>query len=211
MTKRIEDISNLLKTVENNHNQLEVALNNQNDFNNKNVKEFKVISQCSKENLDKNKLLYAELNQQTVINNELERKINILTDENHEIKAKYQELINEKDRIEGVNKKVDLELDNLRRTSKNLNGNLISIQTNNNEIKHEIYSCLSLVKIILNKFITVSTEKEVFSKNFFENISKIHEEINKIELDKNLILIIKIFEEFIRLISFEVDVNTRFN
>lgn len=201
-----DDMHSNLKTVNHNYNELELSLNHQKDYNKKLSIELKVLSECWKENKDKNERITKEISRQIDRNKELESKLNTVVSEYEELKAKHYDMFEEKEKSEGLRKKQVLELDFLRRASKDYNANLLQMQSTNNEIKLAIYSCISVSKIFINKLSLTSYENDVYSRNYSENVPKLQEEINRLQHDSNLIFSIKILEELIRVICVEVEV-----
>ena len=123
-----------------------------------------------------------------------------------EYKSLHKQLLEEKENSEDSIRKYVMELDFLRKSDKGNNSNLMQMQNINNEVKLAVNSCLSVVKIFLNKLIIKPLNNKNYSINFSQNLPRIHQEIIKLESDKSLLLGIKIFEEFIRVICIELEV-----
>ena len=206
LSKFKEETTSQLNNVQKNFNFLEIANNNQLDSNKKLSIDLKVSRENANEFKAKNEKLNKLLNDEVEKNKENETKIRAMLLIQEEYKSLHKQLLEEKENSEDSIRKYVMELDFLRKSDKGNNSNLMQMQNINNEVKLAVNSCLSVVKIFLNKLIIKPLNNKNYSINFSQNLPRIHQEIIKLESDKSLLLGIKIFEEFIRVICIELEV-----
>ena len=168
--------------------------------------EIKLLGDNIKEYKENNESLIKELNKNKEIINNLESYILSLKSEIEVFKDKHYEIYEEREEINGENKRLNAELEYLKRSSKENCNHLLQMQNTLNEIKQSLSSCVCVAKIFICKFNVNSLEESLISKNFSENLSKLYKEIHCLENDKDFNSSIRILEEFIRIISVELEV-----